>query len=684
MYIAKSLWTPLSTRQTSLAKNARPHAIALLCLWPLTISATPTAAQQPSLEDLLNTRLTKVPRDVEVSTASRVALTAAQSPSTTYVVSSQDIKLYGLRSLGDILATMPGLYLTNDGYFSYIGIRGLGRSGDYNSRLLFLIDGIRANENISDAGFLGSDALIDVESIERVEFATGPGSALYGNNAFFGVVNVITKGADRLRGVTALVSLSSQQQQQGRFSWAHRSDADWEAWFSGSISDWQHIPLPYPIANALLPYRSQLQNLEQENYHRLQAGLKIAGWQLQGALHQRQRQSPQPLGSLANLLLTQKSAVSDNHLLRASYQHEFSSDWELQSTLSSSANDYIAKQPFIGLQRSYTLRAEQYTTDVLQQQIVGHWQHLDLRLANRSFDNHLLLSGIEYQKDSRQRIENGLLGQTALQQFYSNNERKGIYLQDLWQLNAAHSLILGARYDKSRIAAEEVHPRLGWIWQQNDNSTLKLMYGSAFRAANLHEFSSNAPQGIPTPTPEQIRTTELSYEQFVTPQLNYRMTLFRSDIQHIIQVEFTDGYFVNGAPILSRGLELAVEQRFDQGQQLKANWSWQQSKSSAGQRPENSPTHLFNLQYNQPLTAKLQFALQLQAMSHRQMPELVLPGYVLVHSHLLWQSSVQTELALAFYNLTGTEYYDQPFVYAPPVRQLGRSLRLSLQWRFEP
>lgn len=71
-------------------------------------------------------------------------------------------------------------------------------------------------------------------------------------------------------------------------------------------------------------------------------------------------------------------------------------------------------------------------------------------------------------------------------------------------------------------------------------------------------------------------------------------------------------------------------------------------------------------------------------MSQRLMPELILPGYVLAHSHLLWQNSAQTELALAWYNLTGAEYFDQPTVYAPPVKQQGRSFRLTLQWRFEP
>jgi iron complex outermembrane receptor protein len=659
-------------------------ACIIIGVAPSLASAQSNFAQEPTLEDLLRTKLKHVPRSVEVSTATRVSLSAERSPSTTYVVTSQDIKLYGLRSLGDILSTMPGLYLTRDGYFSYIGIRGLGRSGDFNSRLLFLIDGTRANENISDAGFLGSDALIDVESIERVEFAPGPGSALYGNNAFFGVVNIITKGVDRLRGITAQVQLDNNRQQKVLLSWAHRADADWEAWLSGSLSDWQEIPLPYPVADEFLPYRSQLQNFEQENFHRLQAGLKFSGWTLQGALHRRERSSPEPLGTMDHLTLVKKTNISENHLLKASYRHEFNDAWEMQTSLSSVSNDYYSNHPFIDIRVPLTRNNNTAFINTLQRQILGHWQHVDLKLANRSFSSHLLMSGIEYQKDHTQEINFGLINQPFFQSFYGINERKGIFLQDLWQLNTEHSLILGVRYDKSRIAKENLHPRLGWIWQQDENSTVKLMYGSAFRAANLQEFSHNSPFERPAPSPEQIKTTELSYEKFLTPTSNYKVTLFQSKLSDLIGLDFVGGYYVNEAPLQSRGIEVAFEQRFKQGQQIKANGSWQQSRQRADLRPENSPSQLFNLHYNQPLTPSLQFGWQLQAMSHRDMPQLRLPGYVLTHSHLLWQSSAEIEVALSLYNLTGTEYYDQPTVYDYPMKQHGRTVKLTLEWRFKP
>lgn len=664
------------------AKTLLPCLLLGSFSWHL--PAQQTISQDASLEDLLNTKLKYVPRAVEVSTATKVALSTELSPSTTYVVTSQDIKLYGLRTLGEILSTMPGLYLTNDGYFSYIGSRGLGRTGDFNSRLLFLIDGTRANENISDAGFLGSDALIDVESIERVEFASGPGSALYGNNAFFGVVNVITKGVDRLRGLSAQVQLDSNRQQKLRLSWAHRAASNWEAWLSASISDWQDIPLPYPVAEDFQPYRKQLQDLEQENYHRLLTGLKFDGWTLEGALHRRERSSPQPLGPLHQLILVEKRTISENHFLKANYQYEINENWDMQTTLSTVANDYQSNHPFIDIRVPVVKNIGQQHINAIERQIIGHWQHADVKLSNQTFSNHLILTGVEYQKDRTQRINVGLINQPFFQYFFSVNERRGIFLQDLWQLNEQHSVILGARYDKSRIAKQNVHPRLGWIWQPDQDSTVKLMYGSAFRAANLHEFSHNVPFEVPTPTPEQIQTTELSYEQFVSTTFNYKITLFQSELRDLIGLDFYGGYFVNQSPLQSRGLELALEQKFEHGQQLKANFSWQQSDQQSPVPPENSPKHLFNLHFNQPLTPRLQLGWQVQAVSHRLMPEIRLPGYVISHAHLLWQCSEQIDVALSLYNLTDTEYYDQPSIYDYPVTQQGRTLKFTFEWRFEP
>ena len=68
-------------------------------------------------------------------------------------------------------------------------------------RRLLLIDGHRANDNIYHQAGLGTESVIDVDLIDRIEVIRGPSSSLYGTNAFFGVINVITKRGRDVRGV---------------------------------------------------------------------------------------------------------------------------------------------------------------------------------------------------------------------------------------------------------------------------------------------------------------------------------------------------------------------------------------------------------------------------------------------------------------------------------------------------
>lgn len=662
-----------------------PKTILSLC-WLLVIGLqdttlaaetkmTDSADQKLTLEELLRVQLKELPRHVEVSTSTRFMQSAQIAPNATYIVTSQDIQLYQYRTLGDILSTLPGLYVTSDGSFNYLGVRGLGRFGDFNSRLLFLINGVRVNENISDAGFIGADGLLDIESIERVEFASGPGSALYGNNAFFGVVNVITKGTDKLQGWKAKYSLDNQQQQQARLSIGHREANAWEGWLSLSASDWQNMPLFLPIAPEYEQFSNTLRKQEEEQTRRLSAEVKISQWTFLALLHQRERHSAQLLTPQPNVSVSQIRSSADNHLLRATHLYEVQPDWELQTSLTTSRNDFNKWTPFL------TPESQRQS---FVQQIIGHWRHLDMRLANRSFHDHLILTGVEYQKDTNQQINLGTLGLPFFQSFYSHNERKAIYLQDLWQWHPKHSFVLGARYDKSRRTDSNLHPRLGWIWQYHPDLTVKLMHGSAFRAPNLYEFSANAPWLAPIPKSEEILSSELTLEHFPTKYFNYRMTIFNSKIDDIIEVDLMTALFVNGEPIRSRGVEFAIEQRWQHGIHLKANWSWQQQRLIEQDMLENAPKHLFNLQIDKQLTSELQLGLQFRAMSRRVMPVFVLPGYGVAHLHMRWQASPQAEISLSWQNIADKRYFDQPSVYEFPIEQLGQSLRLSMQWRFEP
>ncbi|MGA8541516.1 MAG: TonB-dependent receptor plug domain-containing protein, partial [Terriglobales bacterium] len=134
-----------------------------------------------SLEDLGN---------IKVYSASKHLQNASDAPASVTVVTSDEIQKFGYRNLADILRSVSGFYVTYDRDYTFVGVRGFGRLGDWNSRILVLIDGHRVNNTVLGQAMLGNEFLVDVDMIERVEIVRGPSSSLYGANAFFAVINV--------------------------------------------------------------------------------------------------------------------------------------------------------------------------------------------------------------------------------------------------------------------------------------------------------------------------------------------------------------------------------------------------------------------------------------------------------------------------------------------------------------
>ena len=108
-----------------------------------------------------------------------------------------------------MLRSVRGFYVTYDRNYSYLGVRGFSRPGDYNARVLLLVDGHRLNDNVFGSALIGSEFPLDVELIERVEIIRGPSSSLYGTSAFFAVINVITRDTPQVRGTEIAGALGS-------------------------------------------------------------------------------------------------------------------------------------------------------------------------------------------------------------------------------------------------------------------------------------------------------------------------------------------------------------------------------------------------------------------------------------------------------------------------------------------
>ena len=165
------------------------------CCWLLTISISLVFAKGPvyaqessipdalSLEELLNSK---------VYSASKYER-EAEAPSSISVISGDEIRSNGYRTLFEALRSVTGFYTKNHGSYSTLGVRGFAPPGDSNSRILLLVNGHTINNNIDGSAPLGYDFPIDMDLIDRIEIVRGPSSSLYGANAFFGVVNIIIR-----------------------------------------------------------------------------------------------------------------------------------------------------------------------------------------------------------------------------------------------------------------------------------------------------------------------------------------------------------------------------------------------------------------------------------------------------------------------------------------------------------
>src|SRR5690349_10746163 len=199
----------MSLQRTQPRKMNRALLLLFLAVCSLAQN-TPKDLADASLEELSS---------IQVFSASKHLQSAADAPAAVTIVTSEDIQKYGYRTLADILRTVRGFYITNDRNYSYIGVRGFGRPGDYNTRILLLVDGHRLNNNVYDEAMVGTEFPLDVDLIDRVEVIRGPASSLYGSNALFAVINVITKRADQIRGPELSFETGSYGTYKGRASY---------------------------------------------------------------------------------------------------------------------------------------------------------------------------------------------------------------------------------------------------------------------------------------------------------------------------------------------------------------------------------------------------------------------------------------------------------------------------------
>ncbi len=169
---------------------------------------------------------------LEVGAASRRIENVEDAPASISIIPKYELVGMGYPTIAEALRGVRGIYVDDDRSYQSLGIRGLGRPGEYGSHVLVLVDGHPTNENDSGGAAVGFDARTDLDDVERIEVVRGPGSALYGSSAFFGVINLVTHGRDRPTHVEAGMSAVEYGVLRGRLHATYKIDDDAGFWVS--------------------------------------------------------------------------------------------------------------------------------------------------------------------------------------------------------------------------------------------------------------------------------------------------------------------------------------------------------------------------------------------------------------------------------------------------------------------
>ncbi|HET6555829.1 MAG TPA: TonB-dependent receptor [Prolixibacteraceae bacterium] len=546
---------------TVIAKGIKFFVITLLTLSPFYLQAQQdsvlkvSSLKELSLEELMN---------ITVITASGSEQTIAEAPSTMQVITSSQIAERGYEQLDDVLRDIPGVDLmhTYGRAPTFITFRGM--YGDENKRILYMIDGIVENNIMGDYEMAGP--AYSLHNVERIEIIWGPGSALYGANAFSAVINIITKKGAEINGF---------QYQKGYGSYnttienvmlgVEKGNIDLA--LSGSLfnTDGPRFENRDPkysnsyISNAFSFNGNIIYTIK--NFH---TTLGVRAYQTPGGYGDINPSPTQLLGlpSQGNQNTGAGGIIqSDFNGEKPSLADVFSRTAFLQSEFTPSSKlKFFAR----GQYRETALSDKSYA--YLNLPGTGYLNRLrQVHYANRVkgeisanyvfTEHHTLSAGLEYGQDNLERGFREVIPDTrfdTIQNIPVTNinatlkprdfiiqNNMGAYLQYVLHTNIFKKtdLTLGGRYDHNSVYGTTINPRVGVISQPHEKITFKLLYGSAFRApTNFELYSSLAGARISNPDlkPEKVQSYEANIIYTPVKILLVQANVFKNQLTDVI------------------------------------------------------------------------------------------------------------------------------------------------------
>lgn len=488
------------------------------CIFLLFLCSKPWAAV-PQDDELAGLSFAEL-GDIRVSVASNADERLLTSPSSVTVFSAEDIRRLGISTLDDLLRFIPGFYVARDsfqGQSSSIAVRGRRTVSD-SPDVLLLYNGMRLN-NIMRGGITDGNRRLSLAGVRQVEVIRGPGSALYGGNAFLGVINVISDVQE---------------------SWIEVSAGDHEkrrAELAGRLGAWQ-------VSGSAFHDRGEqmrgLQPKPDETFRNASEGgdlhLRYQAHDLDFQWMHNERDEGGAL--LFGTLSDQNDYRSDRDVFRVSYgllrqenlKLDLSGEWwdaEYRVTRELAPAEQMAALMAGSVAMMNLSRLREQVSAV---GFSGEWTHAnDSRTQfGVSWKDESLREASQYSNYDRTAYYSTILGAPVPIDYYGSYVRQqdildigsrdnaGAYVQHIAALSHEWRYTVGARYDRYSDFGESWNPRMALVWQPTVNRVVKMMVATAFRAPSVSEMSvSNSVLIAPNPAlqPEEVRTTEFGWAE---------------------------------------------------------------------------------------------------------------------------------------------------------------------------
>lgn len=618
--------------------------------------------------------------------ASKTLQEVTRAPASVTIVKAREIREQGYQTLGDILRSVRGLYVTYDRNYSYLGVRGFNSLGDYNSRVLLLIDGHRTNDNIYDGAYIGTEFPLDVALIDRIEIVRGPSSSLYGTSAFLTVINVITKDAAEADGLEVEGLAGTLGSLGGHVTVGHRSarGIGIVASLSGYGSDqMSHLYIPEfdgPQSNG-----GYADNVDGDLTRKFFSKVSFGDFTVQGTYGWRRKRLP--TGSFGTIFNDPSTQTLDTRgFVDALYGRQIAPDTRLVSRVFVDVMGYSGDYPYAD---------EEGAGRIVERDAArGRWWGAEVMLS-RKWRQHTATGGLEYRR-------NFLQEQSAYLEYVDGSHEDlvrdrrtssnwAVYGQDEYRLANPLTVTLGVRHDRYSTFGRSTNGRLGLVYAPTTRTAFKILRGTAFRAPNVFELYYNIAGGNADLRPEEIATTEAVWEQYLGAHVRTAATVFRYRIERLIAAVPGATYygvsFQNFGTVRTTGAEFEVEATWGNHFTTRFAHTIQDATDAAsGEWLTNSPKHLSQASARwSPLHERITLAYSGQRLGDRRsLADRLAPGYFKHDVTFTFRATSHASLRAAVANLADRPYFDlgSPDHAQDLISQNGRTFWLSGTYRF--